>query len=201
MFTTIMADPPWPYEKADLKSTPAHRPNSWDSPIAGCGAAKRYPLMTVEAIAALQVKQVSAPNAHLYLWTTNSFMVEAHTVARAWGFDPKTIITWVKHKQQQPEVASMKMGYWFRSATEHVLFCVRGSLRLQNKVCLPTWFGHPRLQHSAKPDWFRREIIERASPGPYLELFARAEAPGWTVWGNEVESADLPLEASPDLTV
>ena len=35
-------------------------------------------------------------------------------------------------------------------------------------------------------------IIERCSPGPYLELFARRKRLGWDVWGNEVES-DLVL--------
>jgi N6-adenosine-specific RNA methylase IME4 len=114
-------------------------------------------------------------------------MVEAHDVARAWGFEPKTIITWVKHKQGEPTTPSMKMGYWFRSASEHCLFAVRGSLRLNNKICLPTWFAHPRLPHSVKPDSFR-QMVEKASPGPYLELFARKTSPGWSIWGNEVES-------------
>jgi hypothetical protein len=27
--------------------------------------------------------------------------------------------------------------------------------------------------------------VERFSPGPYLELFARTAAPGWIAWGNE----------------
>jgi hypothetical protein len=30
-------------------------------------------------------------------------------------------------------------------------------------------------------------MFERASPGPYLELFGRRSAPGWTVWGNQIE--------------
>jgi N6-adenosine-specific RNA methylase IME4 len=31
-------------------------------------------------------------------------------------------------------------------------------------------------------------VIERCSPGPYLELFARRKRPGWSAWGNEIES-------------
>jgi N6-adenosine-specific RNA methylase IME4 len=31
-----------------------------------------------------------------------------------------------------------------------------------------------------------RQMIELVSPGPYVELFARRPAPGWSVWGNEV---------------
>jgi N6-adenosine-specific RNA methylase IME4 len=30
-------------------------------------------------------------------------------------------------------------------------------------------------------------MIERASHGPYLELFGRSPVPGWTVWGNQIE--------------
>ncbi|EQD57896.1 type II DNA modification methyltransferase [mine drainage metagenome] len=42
-------------------------------------------------------------------------------------------------------------------------------------------------EHSAKPKEIRC-MLERASPGSYLELFARRTAPGWTVWGNQVET-------------
>jgi N6-adenosine-specific RNA methylase IME4 len=31
-------------------------------------------------------------------------------------------------------------------------------------------------------------MIQVVSPGPYLELFAREKAPGWSVWGNELEN-------------
>ena len=30
--------------------------------------------------------------------------------------------------------------------------------------------------------------VERVSPGPYVELFARVKRDGWHAWGNEVES-------------
>ncbi len=48
-------------------------------------------------------------------------------------------------------------------------------------------FATRKREHSRKP----REIyslIEECSPGPYLELFARESAHGWTSWGDEVES-------------
>lgn len=31
------------------------------------------------------------------------------------------------------------------------------------------------------------DFIERCSPGPYLELFARRPRLGWHVWGNQVD--------------
>lgn len=46
----------------------------------------------------------------------------------------------------------------------------------------------PRGRHSEKPEEAYRRI-ERVSPGPRLEMFARAPRDGWDVWGNEVEPA------------
>ncbi len=41
-------------------------------------------------------------------------------------------------------------------------------------------------EHSRKPDGIH-ERIERLVAGPYLELFARQQRPGWTVWGNQTD--------------
>ena len=45
----------------------------------------------------------------------------------------------------------------------------------------------PIQDHSHKPEEFY-DIVERVSPGPYLELFARRRRHGWTAWGNEIDS-------------
>ncbi len=61
---------------------------------------------------------------------------------------------------------------------------------------LPTAYLWPRVAatrqgpsgvHSAKPDEFY-ELVEEASPGPYLELFARRTREGWTTLGTELET-------------
>ena len=46
-------------------------------------------------------------------------------------------------------------------------------------------FQARRRKHSEKPEE-AFILIESASPGPRLELFARRPREGWTVWGNEV---------------
>jgi N6-adenosine-specific RNA methylase IME4 len=186
-FGTILADPAWPYRspRAVVGNGGRGNQSGHAKDIIQVDASAHYPLMTLEEIKALPVKEVAADAAHLYLWTTNAFMVEAHEVARAWGFEPKTILTWVKLKLDRPEV-SMKTGYWYRSATEHIVFGVRGSQRLLGPA-VPTAFLLPRLTHSEKPEFFYK-LIEQQSPGPYLELFARRRWPGWDAWGNEIES-------------
>lgn len=41
-----------------------------------------------------------------------------------------------------------------------------------------------KMEHSRKPDELY-EIIEKCSPGPYLELFARGARKCWKVFGNQ----------------
>jgi len=48
-----------------------------------------------------------------------------------------------------------------------------------------SWVEAPTGRHSQKPDAIR-SLIERASPGPRLELFARKLVPGWYSWGHEI---------------
>lgn len=195
-YRTIVADPPWPYESPGdhLRPSKAHRPNSWNSPLGGPGSRKRYGAMEIADLCAIQPPVED--DAHLYLWTTNSFMVEAHQIAEAWGFKQKTILTWTKTHQGDQSRVSMKTGYYFRGATEHCLFCVRGSLKLQTDEALPTAYLWPRLPHSVKPDAFY-DLVERVSPGPYLELFARRARFGWSYWGDQsLGTADLPEQAA-----
>jgi len=177
-YSTIVADPPWPYSGRGPASSKEHRPNSYG---AAPSSVERYGKMSIAELCALAPP--SSENAHLYLWATNYFLVQAHEIAEAWGFSPKTVLTWGKVKSDG--TASMKTGHYFRGATEHVIFGVRGSLRLAKGKCQPTLFLSKRLPHSVKPDWFY-SMCEEASPGPYLELFARRRRPGWDAWGSEV---------------
>jgi N6-adenosine-specific RNA methylase IME4 len=169
MYKTVVADPPWPYAApGQIGKTLEHRPNRDKGLSAhGAGSRARYGAMA-----------------------TNAFIVEAHDVARAWGFRPITLITWCKVREDgQP---SMKMGRYFRGCTEHCLFGVRGSLRLRGPAA-STALLTPRTTHSEKPEQFY-QLVEEQSHGPYLELFARRRRAGWSAWGDEVDS-DVQLVA------
>ena len=146
-----------------------------------------YPTMSLEKICGLPVESLAADNAHLYLWTINRYVEAAYEVARAWGFTPSTLLTWIK----QPMGGGL--GGAFGISTEFVLFCRRGSLPAKTRVT-GTWFpwkrpyderGKPK--HSAKPEELQT-MVEQVSPGPYLELFARRKRHGWSSWGNEIEA-------------
>ncbi len=174
-FATIVADPPWQYGNTSTRGA----------------AANHYPTMSIPDLCDLgtQVREQAAPESHLYLWSTAAHLPESFQVMEAWGFDYKTYLVWVKPQ--------MGMGNYFRVSTELALFGVRGGLRTQHRG-LKNWFEAPRAKHSAKPLGFH-ELVEKASPGPYLEMFARCHAEevfdgaclcskcrlGWQTWGNQ----------------
>ena len=134
--------------------------------------------MKLKAISTLQVGQLAADDAHLWLWITNSNFFEAIRVIEAWGFSYRSCLTWIKPR--------FGLGAYLRNQTEHLLLGVRGRAPIQFKS-QGSWFYAPVQEHSHKPEE-QYAIIERCSPGPYLELFARRTRPGWDVWGNEVAS-------------
>lgn len=176
-YATVVADPPWPYDTRDAITRTVKNDGGVALGVGDTG----YEFMSMDDLKKLPVRQRCATNAHLYLWTTNAFMREAHDLAEAWGFKPKTIITWVKVKSDG--TPSTKTGYYFRGATEHVLFAVRGSLRLMSSLGEPTALLSPRLPHSVKPPEFFN-VVERCSPAPRLEMFARKNRTGWDCFGD-----------------
>ncbi len=101
---------------------------------------------------------------------------DAFELLDAWDYTYKTNLVWVK-----PQIG---MGNYFRVSHEHVLFGVRGDAGRTQDRTLRSWFEAPREQHSRKPLSFY-DLVERASPGPYLDVFARDRRFGWDVWGNE----------------
>lgn len=48
-----------------------------------------------------------------------------------------------------------------------------------------------KREHSRKPGE-QHALVEACMPGPYLEMFARGERPGWAVWGNQADETYAP---------
>lgn len=179
-YRTIVADPPWRYTKS-----PTPRLSG------GSAAEHQYPTMDSDEIAALLDPSLIDDQAHLYLWVTNPVLLDmrveirgrssALDIVRAWGFEPAALLTW--HK-----LGPMGLGFYFRGDTEHVIFATRGGLGIPPSMRVSNHFAAKKGRHSVKPDRFY-EIVEKVSPGPYLELFARRRRYGWDVWGNEAPTA------------
>lgn len=180
-FHTIVADPPWQLASGPQKLGGKFA-DAADHPGDPGGSPLPYEQMTVEAISALPVEDRAAPDSHLYLWTTNRHLEDAFGVVRAWGFQPATTLVWCKTPM------GVGLGGTFRLTTEFVIFARRGKLGAERTI-ETTWWNWKRGRHSAKPAAFY-ELIESVSPGPRLDLFARREQRGWTVWGDEVADAE-----------
>ena len=93
-YKTLVIDPPWKYEQS----------------LAG-RAAPGYATMTHEELLALPVPGWADDNCHLYLWTTNNFITRAGDLMAHWGFQHKTVLTWIKPR--------WGLGSYFRNSTEH----------------------------------------------------------------------------------
>lgn len=176
-YATIVADPPWDHSDGWPPFTPRWNP----SDEARGRRRLAYSVMAVEEITALPVADLAGPNAHLYLWTTNRYIEAAYDIARAWGFRPSQLLTWCKAPK------GIGPGGAFAQTTEHVLFARRGKLAPQERAN-STWFAAKRGAPSAKPAAFL-DLVERVSPGPRIELFARAQRLGWDSWGWGYEKA------------
>jgi N6-adenosine-specific RNA methylase IME4 len=174
-YQVIYADPPWDYGKMKERKQ-AYR---------GGNPSAHYQTMTLEGICRLPVKFIGDRNAALFLWVTNPKLSLGLAVMEAWGFKYQTLLTWVK-TMSNGEVANNGLGFYFRGATEHILFGTRNQFRIPPALRVPNVFLSTRNGHSYKPECVY-QIIESISQGPRIELFARCQRDGWDYWGNEVE--------------
>jgi N6-adenosine-specific RNA methylase IME4 len=172
----VLVDCPWDIQQKGSKK-------SW-------GAERHYNLMTLDQIKAMPIADLVDPeSSHVWCWVTNATLRQGYDVLEAWGYTVRSPLTWVKPR--------FTLGNYLRNSTEHVLFATRGRAPVQFKG-QPTWLYAPLQDHSHKPEELY-DIIERVSPGPYLELFARRRSHGWLAWGNEIDSdIDIPGYPVPD---
>ena len=154
--------------------------------------------MSFAELEKLDVGSLAAPDCVLFNWATWPHLPNHLELIKAWGFTYKTCaFDWTKADASQIDMfrddvdGRMGNGYWTRSNTEFCLLATRGNpKRLHADVRMA--IIEPRREHSRKPDCVHGRI-ERLVAGPYLELFARQQRPGWTLWGNETDKFD-PVE-------
>jgi len=179
-FGTILIDPPWRFSNRTGKVGPEHK------------RLYRYKTMSFEEIAQLPIGELALPRSHLYLWCPNALLLEALTIMKRWDFTYKTNIVWYKvRKDGGPD--GRGVGFYFRNVTELLLFGVKGKLRtLKPGRTQVNILITRKREHSRKPEEVY-DLIERCSPEPYLELFARERVPRWEQWGDEVDTYQQPL--------
>lgn len=164
-YRCVVIDPPWQYGDALPGNTR--------------GADKQYDgTIGMEQMVSLPVGELLDVDAHVWLWYTNAFFLEAADLLINWRLTPKTQLTWCK-----PQIG---MGHYLRNTTEHAILATRGkSISGDNPKNIPSHFVATRAKHSRKPDE-AYDIIRQISPGPYLDVFARSPREGFDRYGNEL---------------
>jgi N6-adenosine-specific RNA methylase IME4 len=177
-FGAILADPPWHF---DVWAEGSNR-----------NAASKYNTMKAADIAAMPVADLAGKDCALFMWMVWPRLYEGVNVLESWGFTYKTCaFNWIKANTKQIDMfredadCFAGMGYWTRANSEACLLGTRGKPKRLNADVRQGIIA-PRREHSRKPDGIH-ERIERLVAGPYLELFARQQRPGWTVWGNQTD--------------
>lgn len=189
-YRCIVADPPWTEHGGG-----------------GRGAQNHYPLLRTPEIANVIMDSPARDGSHLWLWVTNNYLRHGLGVMEALGYRYLTNFVWVKVKRDLWErlqfcinegrhldaallhacILNWGLGQYMRGGHELCLLGVTGDAIVPMPEHRPrSVLLAPRGKHSAKPDEAYTDRIELISPGPRLELFARAPREGWEVWGNEV---------------
>lgn len=179
-YRCLAADPPW-LERGGGKSCR--------------GAQRHYDLLpTPEIIEVMRTSSAVArlaPSAHAWVWVTDNFLRGGLDVLEALGFRYVRTLQWVKLRDGDGaphERLQVGLGQYLRGAHEMALLGVRGDAMVPApSMRRPSVVFAERGRHSAKPQ-AAFDVFEATSPGPRVEMFARAARPGWDVWGNQAPS-------------
>jgi N6-adenosine-specific RNA methylase IME4 len=174
-YDIVYADPPWHYYGSQIKDA---------------AAAKHYPLMSQEELAALSVRSIMSKRAALFLWATCPRLDLAIDLLERWDLHYRGVAyVWVKTNARGGIIRGQGVAPTFTKPTTELVLAATTMrsgrpfpLRdlAQGQVEL-----HPRAEHSRKPDVFRRRIVELCGDRPRIELFAREASDGWDAWGAE----------------
>jgi len=172
--SVLCADPPWPFEDALPGKTR--------------GARRQYKLMAIADICRFPLPPMR-DDAILFMWRVSAMVPEAYEVVKAWGFEHKSEIVWQKMTTHGKK--HFGLGHTVRASHESVIIAVRGKPKLKLRNVRST-FSAPtprdekgKIIHSAKPEAFY-DLVEELAAGPYAELFARRQRPGWSCFGNQL---------------
>jgi N6-adenosine-specific RNA methylase IME4 len=182
----ILADPPWRFAVRSPKGE-------------GRSACQHYPTnLTLDELATLPVVGIAAADAWLFLWATTPMLPAALRLMTAWGFAYSgNAFCWVKQNRSGVGF-HVGLGFTTRKNVELCLLGKRGRPRILAHDVRELIVA-PRREHSRKPDE-QYARIERLVAGPYVELFARQQWPGWIAWGNQTNAFDPPYDAKDDIS-
>jgi len=183
-YKIIYADPPWSFNNK----------NTGGNMLSGANA--HYNTMSVDDICNLPISSIADDDSVLFMWWVASQPREAIRVAESWGFTVKTMsgFNWVKLTKN--EKLHFGMGFWTRAGSELCLIAtkgkpkrINGGIRSVEITELDETIFAVNEKHSKKPQIFRDRIVELMGDVPRVELFARENIEGWSVFGDQVDNS------------
>ncbi|CDX26858.1 putative MT-A70 family protein [Mesorhizobium plurifarium] len=193
-FKTMLIDFPWEFEH-------------WSDKGQGKAPQRHYDCLSIEEICSVPIDALMADDCAVFIWFTWPLMMEWARVIRALGLDYGGLgWEWLKYNPKTGKYA-FGGGYGTRKNLEPCVLCMKGDPQLRQPIesdmlgpaVVPVGvrsvrdfieampldaIRQPRRVHSQKPDE-QYERIETLFDGPYVELFSRADRPGWVSWGNQ----------------
>lgn len=174
-YDIVYVDPPWYY---------------YGSPVKDAAAAKHYPLMSLEELAAIDLRAILSKRAAVFMWATCPRLNFAIDLINAWGLHYRGVAyVWVKVNRRGEPIAGQGVPPTFTKPTSELLLVATTNATgrpfpildlAQAQVVL-----EPRGAHSEKPAVFRTFIERLCGKRPRIELFARTRVAGWDAWGAE----------------
>lgn len=176
-YAVALVDPAWLFKNRSAKGEKKN-PN------------QHYPCMPMADIAALPVGQLMQRDAVCAMWATSPLLDQQIAVLKGWGFAYKAFVPWAKQARGEPKPGEQRKwafggGYIFRNAAEILLVGTMGEPKRLSRS-IRNLLVAPVREHSRKPDQIY-PMLETLFAGPYCELFARQQRPGWDAWGNDVD--------------
>ena len=175
-YQIVMCDPPWKYndkrgQSTDYGSAEAH-----------------YPTMTLDALK--NIKVPAADDCALFMWATMPMLPEALELINSWGFSYRTCaFVWIKTTGSTRHYFQ-GLGSWTASNAELCLLGTKGNIKRHRELKhgsegVSQIIEAPVTKHSKKPNEVRKRIVKLMGDLPRIELFAREQADGWAVFGND----------------
>lgn len=181
-FDIIYADPPWDYNgKLQFdKSSKGKDDIDLSRKIFISTAAFKYPTLKTNELMKLSVDEIAKDDCILFMWTSNPHLAQAIELAKAWGFQYKTVaFVWDKmnHNPGQYTLSNSELCLLFKRGR---IPKPRGARNVKQLV------RAPRKKHSEKPIEVMQGIEMMFPTQKRIELFARNKVKGWTLWGLDV---------------
>lgn len=213
-YQIIYADPPWEYKD---KAKAGKRGSEFKYPCMNIEDIKSLPVSNICADNAALFLWCTAPQLPVGFEVMKAWGFQYKTIAFTWvklnkkpvasvdiikdsfkyntlrGFKaphlPENIRVLEGDTEHGIDIYSdfMGMGSYSRQNSEFCLLGIKGKMKRQSASVRQVVMSS-REEHSKKPNEVRDRIVQLFGDLPRIELFARQHAPGWDVWGDEVES-------------